>query len=427
MTTVKLATDAVETAKIKDAAVETAKIKDAAVTYAKIQNVSASNKVLGRVSANAGAVEEIATTGSGDVVRATSPTLVTPVLGAATGTSLSVSGQLTSTVATGTAPLVVTSTTPVANLSIGGNAATVTTNANLTGDVTSSGNATTIAADAVTSAKIKDGEIVNADLSASAAIADTKLATIATSGKVSNSATTATDANTASAIVSRDTNGNFTAGTITANLTGLASKATNLNGGSLGDIAYQSAANTSSFLSGNTSATKKFLTQTGTGSAAVAPAWGTVGTADITDLGANVATFLATPSSINLFNAMTNKTGTGSLVFNTSPTLVTPTLGVATATSVAFSGATSGTATIAAPATAGTTTITLPGASGTLATLAGTETLTNKTLTSPELTTPELGVATATSINKVILTEPTTRATITISNGKTLTAKKSIV
>jgi hypothetical protein len=94
-------------------------------------------------SANfAGAITD--ETGTGSVVLATSPTLVTPVLGVATGTSLSVSGQLTSTVATGTAPLVVTSTTPVANLNIGGNAATVTTNANLTGDVTSTGNATTV-------------------------------------------------------------------------------------------------------------------------------------------------------------------------------------------------------------------------------------------------------------------------------------------
>ena len=72
-----------------------------------------------------------------------------------------------------------------------------------------------ITADAVTSAKIADGAIVNADINTSAAIADTKLATIATSGKVSNSATTATDANTASAIVAHDANGNFTAGTIT--------------------------------------------------------------------------------------------------------------------------------------------------------------------------------------------------------------------
>ena len=65
--------------------------------------------------------------------------------------------------------------------------------------------------------------IVNADVAAGAAIVDTKLATIATAGKVSNSATTATNTNTASAIVARDASGNFTAGTITAALTGAAS------------------------------------------------------------------------------------------------------------------------------------------------------------------------------------------------------------
>ena len=64
-----------------DNAIETAKIKDANVSYAKIQNVSATNIVLGRVSTGAGVIEEIATTGSGNVVRATSPTLVTPALG----------------------------------------------------------------------------------------------------------------------------------------------------------------------------------------------------------------------------------------------------------------------------------------------------------------------------------------------------------
>ena len=78
----------------------------------------------------------------------------------------------------------------------------------------------------VTSTMITDGTIVNADINASAAIADTKLATISTASKVSNSATTATSANTASAIVARDASGNFTAGTITANLTGTASTAT---------------------------------------------------------------------------------------------------------------------------------------------------------------------------------------------------------
>jgi hypothetical protein len=75
----------------------------------------------------------------------------------------------------------------------------------------------------ITSTMILDGTILNADINASAAIVDTKLATIATGGKVSNSATTATDANTASAIVARDASGNFSAGTITAALTGAAS------------------------------------------------------------------------------------------------------------------------------------------------------------------------------------------------------------
>jgi hypothetical protein len=47
----------------------------------------------------------------------------------------------------------------------------------------------------------------------------------------------------------------------------------------------------------------------------------------ITGLGAGVATWLATPSSVNLAAAVTDETGTGSLVFATSPTLVTPILG----------------------------------------------------------------------------------------------------
>jgi len=47
----------------------------------------------------------------------------------------------------------------------------------------------------------------------------------------------------------------------------------------------------------------------------------------VSGLGTGVATFLATPSSANLLSAMTTKTGTGNLVFATSPTLTTPVLG----------------------------------------------------------------------------------------------------
>lgn len=50
----------------------------------------------------------------------------------------------------------------------------------------------------------------------------------------------------------------------------------------------------------------------------------------VSGLGANVATFLATPSSANLATAVTDETGTGALVFATSPTLVTPLLGTPT-------------------------------------------------------------------------------------------------
>jgi hypothetical protein len=50
----------------------------------------------------------------------------------------------------------------------------------------------------------------------------------------------------------------------------------------------------------------------------------------ISGLAANVATFLATPSSANLAAALTDETGTGANVFANTPTLVTPILGTPT-------------------------------------------------------------------------------------------------
>lgn len=90
-----------------------------------------------------------------------------------------------------------------------------------------------------TSGTLLSSLIVNADVSSSAAIVDTKLATISTSGKVSNSATTATSANTPNAIVLRDGSGNFAAGTITAALIGnstTSTTATNFSGSLSGDV-----------------------------------------------------------------------------------------------------------------------------------------------------------------------------------------------
>ena len=50
----------------------------------------------------------------------------------------------------------------------------------------------------------------------------------------------------------------------------------------------------------------------------------------VSGLGTGVATLLATPSSANLASAITDETGSGALVFATSPTLVTPILGTPT-------------------------------------------------------------------------------------------------
>jgi hypothetical protein len=114
-----------------------------------------------------------------------------------------------------------------------------------------------------------------------------------------------------------------------------ATKATNISGGNgttlLGSLPYQSGTDTTSLLSPNTSSTIKVLTQTGDGTNGGAPVW-------------------------------TTSTGTGSVVFATSPSLTTPTL----------------------------------------------------------------GVASATSINKVAITTPATSATLTIADGKTLTASNTL-
>jgi hypothetical protein len=82
----------------------------------------------------------------------------------------------------------------------------------------------------------------------------------------------------------------------------------------------------------------------------------------VSGLDTNVATFLGNASSANLAAAVTDETGSGALVFADTPTLVTPVL----------------------------------------------------------------GVASATSVNKVAITAPATSATLTIADGKTLTANNTL-
>lgn len=76
---------------------------------------------------------------------------------------------------------------------------------------------------------------------------------------------------------------------------------------------------------------------TGTATSLTAGTASAVAVGGITGLGTGVSTFLATPTSANLAAAVTNETGSGLLVFATSPTLTTPVLGVAAATSLTLS------------------------------------------------------------------------------------------
>jgi hypothetical protein len=116
-----------------------------------------------------------------------------------------------------------------------------------------------------------------------------------------------------------------------------------------------STTNVVSVVNGGTGTT----TATGTGSVVlntsptlITPALGTPSSATLTNasglpiasgvsgLGTGVASFLATPTSSNLVSAISDETGSGALVFGTSPNLTTPTLGVASGTSLALTGTT---------------------------------------------------------------------------------------
>lgn len=86
------------------------------------------------------------------------------------------------------------------------------------------------------------------------------------------------------------------------------------------------------------------------------------GTLTVTSMGSGVATFLATPSSANLASAVSDETGSGALVFGTSPTFTTSVLTDSStfslintaATTVNFAGAAT---TLSIGSASGTTTI----------------------------------------------------------------------
>jgi len=212
-------------------------------------------------------------TGTGSVVFSNSPTLVTPNLGTPS--------TLVGTNITGTA----------AGLTAG----TVTTNANLTGDVTSVGNATSIAA----------GVIVDADVNASAAIAVTKLAAL-----------------TANRAVVTNGSGFLTVSAATDTEIGYLSGVTS-------GIQAQINAKGAGTVTSVSGTTNRITVATGT-------------TTPVIDISATFEALLgkvanridqnnAATTSAQLATVISDETGSGALVFATSPTLVTPALGTPTA------------------------------------------------------------------------------------------------
>ena len=89
-----------------------------------------------------------------------------------------------------------------------------------------------------------------------------------------------------------------------------------------GDVTYTNTSGTNGYV----------LTSNGIGGTS----WETTNLTGVVQSSANATTF-GSFSSDNLSTALTDETGTGAAVFSTSPTLVTPTLGVASATSLTAS------------------------------------------------------------------------------------------
>ena len=158
--------------------------------------------------------------------------------------------------------------------------------------------------------------------------------------------------------------GNFSTGSFTwptfnqattANA-GSATIANNIAGGLVGQLPYQSAVNTTALLTANLTATKKFLTGTGTGSAGQAPVWNVLESGDIpanaanTTGNADTATTATTATNIagGVGTRIPFQSGTDTTTFSANLTFAS---GTNTLAATNFTGALTGNAATATKST----------------------------------------------------------------------------
>lgn len=233
-------------------------------------------------------------TGSGALVFGTSPTLTTPVLGVATGTSLALGGA-----------------------TIGSNALAVTGSSLFNNDISLTSGSLVVSGNISAPAWTTSGIRYK---NATATLTDTT-----SSGTVATAYTNAWGGNTIAASSSTTFTNYFgsyftdpTAGTNVTLTNKWAVGADSLKIGTSNPLTVST--------SGVLTATSPVFTTPNLGTPSAATLTNATGlpiSSGVSGLGTGVATFLGTPSSANLASAITDETGSGVAVFGTTPTFTT--------------------------------------------------------------------------------------------------------
>lgn len=369
----------------------------------------------------AGVTSWLGTTGSGNAVLATSPTLVTPTLGAATATSVN--------------KLAITAPATGATLAIAdGKTLTVSNTVTLAGTNGSTldiGGGGTLASAAFKSTGTSGNTVPLLDGTNTWSAAQTILGSLNCYGMTASGNILPSSGYT----YDLGANGQCWRAVYIdqyayLGYNGTYSGAAKLYGSTSGDCTITVAATAGTatkFQLPTNNGTNLYVLQTdGTGITSWVPqTGGGGGGGNVSNVGTPTNGQLAQWTSSTTIQGLA-VTGTGNAVLATSPTLTTPNLGTPSAATLTnATGLPVGTG-ISGLGTGIATWLGTPSSANLAAALTDkTGTGVNVFAVSPSLTTPSLGDATATTVNKVAFTAPATGATLTLIDGTTITGPSS--